>query len=143
MSDRPLALPATVRPGNLGGAVSALIFVAVVAGLWKLVVAAFALPPFILPPPEAAFAAVGENAGAIAGAVLFTLRNAAAGLLAAFVTAMALAVLFVSSRLATRAVLPIVIGLRTAPVLAIAPILIMVCGRGIGTAIAVVVIVAF
>ena len=46
-------------------------------------------------------------------------------------------------RLTTRAVLPIVIGLRTAPVLAIAPILIMVFGRGIGTAIVVVVIVSF
>lgn len=57
--------------------------------------------------------------------------------------AIGLASAFVASSRATHAVLPIVIGLRTAPVLAIAPILIMVFGRGIGTAIAVVVIVSF
>ncbi len=39
--------------------------------------------------------------------------------------------------------LPIVITLRTAPVLAIAPILIMIFGRGVGVAVAVVVIVCF
>ena len=97
----------------------------------------------MMPPPEAALAAAGENAAEIAHAVFFTLRNAAAGLVVAFIIAVLLAAIFVSSRFTTRAVLPIVIGLRTAPVLAIAPILIMVFGRGVGTAIAVVVIVSF
>jgi ABC-type nitrate/sulfonate/bicarbonate transport system permease component len=113
-----------------------------VALVWKGVVLAFALPPFLLPPPEAAVAALLSNAGTIGWSVLFTLRNAAAGLSVAFVVAVGLAAAFNASRLA-RSLLPIVIALRTAPALAIAPILIMVFGRGIGTAIAVVVIVSF
>ncbi len=120
-----------------------LVFAAVLFGLWKLIVTLFAVPPYIMPPPEAALSAFLGNAGKIGTAVFFTLRNAAAGLAVAFVVAIGLAALFVNSAKVTRAVLPIVIGLRTAPVLAIAPILIMVFGRGIGTAIAVVVIVSF
>ncbi|MCX5513054.1 ABC transporter permease [Kaistia algarum] len=124
-------------------ALGPLLFAAILIGLWKLAVMAFSVPPYIMPPPEAALSAFEANAGKIGLAVFFTLRNAAAGLAVAFVIAIGLAALFVASDKATHAVLPIVIGLRTAPVLAIAPILIMVFGRGIGTAIAVVVIVSF
>ena len=118
------------------------LFVLVVAVLWKGLVVAFAIQPFVLPPPESAAAALIGNAGPIAAAALFTLRNAAAGLATAFVVAIVLAAAFTASPLA-RSILPVVIALRTAPALAIAPILIMVFGRGIGTAIAVVVIVSF
>ncbi len=110
---------------------------------WKLIVLAFAIPPYILPPPETAAAAVVKNAGALAVALTLTLRNALAGLVVALVLAVSLAALFVTSPTAMRAVLPIVVTLRTAPVLAIAPILIMIFGRGVGVAVAVVVIVCF
>jgi ABC-type nitrate/sulfonate/bicarbonate transport system permease component len=142
MADAGIPLHTTTR-GRLASLLSGLVFVAIAIGLWKLIVVAFAIPAFMLPPPEAALAAFAANAAAIGEAVFFTLRNAAAGLVVAFVIAMTLAAIFVSSRATTRAVLPIVIGFRTAPVLAIAPILIMVFGRGIGTAIVVVVIVSF
>jgi ABC-type nitrate/sulfonate/bicarbonate transport system permease component len=59
------------------------------------------------------------------------------------VVATGLAALFSSSRGATKAILPLVIALRTAPVVAIAPILIMIFGRGVATAVVVVVIVSF
>lgn len=143
MADAGLPLPAAARGHRLAPLLSGLVFVAIAIGLWKLIVVAFAIPAFMLPPPEAALTAFAANATAIGTAVFFTLRNAAAGLVVAFVIAMTLAAIFVSSRATTRAVLPIVIGFRTAPVLAIAPILIMVFGRGIGTAIVVVVIVSF
>ena len=120
-----------------------LVFALVIVALWKAAVTLFAVPPYIMPPPEATLASFEANLGKIGTAVLFTLRNAAAGLVVAFLVAIALAAIFVNSERTTHAVLPIVIALRTAPVLAIAPILIMVFGRGMGTAIAVVVIVSF
>ena len=143
MADAGIAPPTAGGGRRLAPILSGLIFIAIVVGLWKLVVTVFAIPAFMMPPPEAALAALRDNASAIGQAVFFTLRNAAAGLAVAFIIAMLLAAIFVSSRFTTRAVLPIVIGLRTAPVLAIAPILIMAFGRGIGTAIVVVVIVSF
>ncbi|MBB5752705.1 ABC transporter permease [Prosthecomicrobium pneumaticum] len=131
----------------LGPALKSLVMPAAIAlvlvALWKAVVVVFAMPAYLLPPPEAALGAFEKDAAKIGLAVFHTVRNAAAGLLVAFVLAILLAALFVSSQAVTRAVLPIVIMLRTAPVLAIAPILIMIFGRGIGTAIVVVVIVSF
>lgn len=138
---------AATAPGKAGNllksALGPIVFALVVVALWKAAVTVFAVPPYIMPPPEATLAAFEANLGKIGISVALTLRNAAAGLVVAFLVAIGLAALFVNSQKATHAVLPIVIGLRTAPVLAIAPILIMVFGRGIGTAIVVVVIVSF
>ena len=139
------------RPGEahrfLGPLIGALrgtvLFVVIGALAWKALVVALALPPFILPPPEAAWHALVDNGGTIGAASLFTLRNAAAGLVTAFLVALALSAAFTLSPALSRAVLPVVIVLRTAPVVAIAPILIMVFGRGIGVAVTVVVIVSF
>ncbi len=111
--------------------------------VWHLVVQAFAVPPYVMPSPIATLRTVATEWHGIAGAAAFTLRNAIAGLVVAFTIAILLAALFVTSDVATRAVLPLVIAIRTAPVLAIAPLLILMFGRGIGTSIAVVVIVSF
>ena len=51
--------------------------------------------------------------------------------------------LFAWSPATSRALLPLIVILRTAPVLAIAPILILIFGRGLATSIAVVVLVSF
>lgn len=142
MSDAAISSPRR-GSGALKVLVGPILFAAILVGLWKLAVTVFAVPPYIMPPPEATLAAFEANLGKIGMSVVFTLRNAAAGLVVAFLIAIALAAIFVNSEKTTHAVLPIVIALRTAPVLAIAPILIMVFGRGIGTAIAVVVIVSF
>lgn len=142
MSDAALPIPARGL-GAARRALGPLVFALILVALWKGAVTLFAVPPYIMPPPEAVLTAFEANPGKIGLAVFFTLRNAAAGLVVAFLIAILLAAIFVNSEKTTHAVLPIVIGLRTAPVLAIAPILIMVFGRGIGTAIAVVVIVSF
>lgn len=120
-----------------------LLYFGIFVAAWKLAVVWMRIPPFFMPPPEAVAEALVKNGGTIGYALFATLRNAFVGLAAAFAMAIALAALFTSSRSAARAVLPLVIGLRTAPVLAIAPILIMIFGRGLGTSVAVVVIVSF
>lgn len=111
--------------------------------LWHVVVVWAEVPHFIMPTPAGAWAAFLENEAEIWGALVYTLRSAAIGLAVATVLALGLAAMFVASDVATRAILPLVIGLRTAPVLAVAPILILIFGRGLGTSIVVVVIVAF
>ena len=126
--------------GTLRGPI---LVVVVVALAWKALVVVLVLPPYILPPPEAAWQALLDNGGTIGAASLFTLRNAVAGLSTAFLVALALAATFTLSPAVSRAVLPLVIVLRTAPVVAIAPILIMIFGRGIGVAVTIVVIVSF
>lgn len=146
MSD---ALAPSVPEGGarLAGGLRALAFtaaaIAVIGLAWHYAVIWAEVPHYIMPTPAGAWDAFVENEGAIWSALLYTLRSAAIGLAVATLVALALAAAFTASDTATRAVLPIVIGLRTAPVLAIAPILIMVFGRGLGTSIVVVVIVGF
>lgn len=145
-AEKPPSLAEDGRRRVMGWAASiglALGFAAAAIAVWHLVVVGFAIPHFVMPTPGAAYAAFQENRGDIGAALAHTLRSAALGMLLATAIALLLAALFVTSDTATRAVLPIVIGLRTAPVLAIAPILILIFGRGVGTSIVVVVIVAF
>jgi NitT/TauT family transport system permease protein len=136
--------PAAMRVlRGLGGLAGLLAFVAIVALAWQAAVSGFRIPPYIMPSPGMALQSLVNSRGEIAAAALLTLRNAALGLAAAMMVATGLAALFSASPTANRAVLPLVIALRTMPVLAVAPILIMVFGRGIATAIVVVVIVSF
>jgi ABC-type nitrate/sulfonate/bicarbonate transport system permease component len=145
----PRALPSIAEEGRrrlFGFARSvaiALAFAAAAIVLWHAAVVGFAIPHFVMPTPGAAWQAFHDNRPEIGGALAYTLRSAAIGLALATAIALSLAAMFVASDTATRAILPIVIGLRTAPVLAIAPILILIFGRGVGTSIVVVVIVAF
>ena len=73
----------------------------------------------------------------------FTLTAAAIGLAASAVLAAGIAVAFSMSRNLAQASLPVVIAFRSAPVAAIAPIIMLFLGRGINTSTVVVTIVAF
>jgi NitT/TauT family transport system permease protein len=146
-ADRAAAPPAaaivTSLPRSARRLAGLLGFVALAAAAWQAAVSGFHLPAYIMPSPALAFDSLLANRGDIAHAVLLTLRNAALGLAAAVIVATSLAGLFSSSPAVSKAVLPLVIALRTTPVLAVAPILIMIFGRGVGTAVVVVVIVSF
>lgn len=111
--------------------------------VWDVWVRWAEIPPFIMPPPASVWATLVAEWGQLSDALLYTVRSAVLGLIVATALALSLASLFVASETVTRAVLPLVIVIRTAPVLAIAPILIMNFGRGLTTSIIVVVIVAF
>lgn len=138
-----LSLPASRSRARLRPALAGLGLLAALVAAWQGALSLFAVPAFVMPAPLAVLAALVDQRLAIAQALVATLGTAILGLVAAFALAVLLAGLFTGLPWLARALLPLVIGLRTAPVLAIAPILIMSFGRGVGTGIAVVVIVAF
>lgn len=116
---------------------------AAIIALWQALITLFAVPPFLVPTPLSVVAAFGTEAGAILSALFHTLRSTLAGLAMALVLSLLMAGLFTWSPATSRALLPLIVILRTAPVLAIAPILILVFGRGLATSIAVVILVSF
>lgn len=120
-----------------------LIVVAVVLILWQVLITVFAIPPFVAPTPLSVLQALVTDAGDLAIAIAYTLRSTLGGIVLAVLLAVTVAGLFTLSPLASRAFLPLIIILRTAPILAIAPILILIFGRGQATSIAVVVMVSF
>ena len=141
---RSAAYRLTIRwAGPLRTTGGGLLFFAGMILLWDLWVRWAEIPPYIMPTPAAVWTTLVAEWGQVSDALLYTVRSAVFGLSVATVLALSLASLFVASATATRAILPLVIVIRTAPVLAIAPILIMNFGRGLTTSIIVVVIVAF
>ncbi len=52
MADAGIALASTPRSRRFAPILPGLVFIAIVVGLWKLVVTVFAIPAFMMPPPE-------------------------------------------------------------------------------------------
>jgi NitT/TauT family transport system permease protein len=117
--------------------------VGILVALWGGAIALFDVPIFVAPGPWDTWQAFLEQGDRLFGALGFTLTGVAIGLALAVAIALSLGVIFTLSAPASRAFMPLVIGLRTVPVLAVAPLLIMIFGRGQGTTIATVVIVGF
>jgi ABC-type nitrate/sulfonate/bicarbonate transport system permease component len=111
--------------------------------LWQGLITLFAVPPFLVPTPLSVIAAFGTRTGTILAALAYTVGSTVAGLSLALALSLVMASLFTWSPATSRALLPLIVILRTAPVLAIAPILILIFGRGLATSIAVVVLVSF
>lgn len=124
-------------------AVSVALGVAVLVALWAGAIRIFDVPAFVAPGPGATLASFAENRGQLFAALGHTLTGAGIGLVIATVLALALATGFTLSRVMSRALMPLVIGIRTVPVLAVAPLLILIFGRGQGATIVTVVIVGF
>lgn len=97
-------------------------------GLWEWIVAARAIPPYVLPSPSAIAAALCENWPGLAAAMGATLLITLKGFIGAFVAAVLLAILFSQSRLAEKALYPYAVILQVTPVVAIAPLILIWVG---------------
>ena len=117
--------------------------VAAILALWQAVIVAWNIPPYLMPTPVSVVRAVGVNWQVLSAQTAFTLGAAALGLMISTTFAILLAIGFSMSRSLAQASLPAVIAFRSAPVAAVAPIIMLFFGRGIVTSIAVVTIVSF
>ncbi|TRL40239.1 ABC transporter permease [Rhizobium straminoryzae] len=99
--------------------------------LWQLVVWAFSVPTFMAPSPIAVLSAFRENGVILWNNLLPTLLEAAMGFVSGNLVAILLAVWFVYSPLAERAFYPIAVIIKSIPIIALAPILVLLVGNGI------------
>jgi NitT/TauT family transport system permease protein len=102
----------------------------VIVAAWQAVVRLFAVPEYLLPAPSAV-------AGAFDGALLrhaaTTFGEALLGFLAANALALLMAVAFVYCPPLERSVFPFAIALKTTPLVALAPLLVIWLGTGLGS----------
>ena len=117
--------------------------IAVLIILWQGAMLAFKPPAYLIPSPAGVFNAFVEKRAVLMYHGSYTFSSALLGLAVSSVFAVSLAVLFVSFRLLAQASMPLVIGFRSMPAAAIAPLITLMVGRGIGTNIVVVVLVSF
>ncbi|SNB77729.1 NitT/TauT family transport system permease protein/putative hydroxymethylpyrimidine transport system permease protein [Arboricoccus pini] len=130
---------------NLAAFKTPLFFLAtclVIGVVWHLLIKVFAIPPYLVPEPPTVLEGALANSGVLASRTAFTLTSGLLGLALSTVLAAAVAGLYVAFPRAEQASMPIVLAFRSAPVAAVAPIIMMMLGRGISASILVVVIVS-
>jgi ABC-type nitrate/sulfonate/bicarbonate transport system permease component len=113
------------------------------AVIWQGVVTALAIPAYLLPPPAVVVSAFGAGLNQVAEAARFTVLCTLAGMAISIVVAISLAVIFIASERTSRALMPIIVLIRTIPMIAIAPLVILILGRGPGISIGMVALLTF
>lgn len=115
-----------------------LIFIA-----WEFGVRAFDVPTFIAPAPSEVFAVFIFEHDLIISNFYPTLFESLSGFIAGNLIAVCSAILFVHSRTFESALFPIAVFINTIPVLAIAPILVLIFGPGFTAKIVIVALICF
>ncbi|PKU22423.1 ABC transporter permease [Telmatospirillum siberiense] len=135
------AAPAIAIVGRRMGAYG--LVMACLLAIWQAAVTVFQIPGYLMPAPAAVLASLADNASLIGSDAVFTVFCTLAGMTVSIVAAMTLAVAFVLSGLLSRALMPLIIVVRTIPVIAVAPLMISVFGREQWNSIAIVALLSF
>jgi NitT/TauT family transport system permease protein len=133
-SDQPRLLPPLSRSARWwrawqGVAIPALTLVALVL-LWEGAVRAFGIPNYLLPAPTRVLAELDKLGVRLVPNIGATLLTVLAGFLASVVISLPLAVAIASSPFVARAVYPLLLITQSTPIIAIAPILVVMLGTG-------------
>ncbi len=100
----------------------------VVLALWEASVRLLKVPVFVLPPPSQIADALIADFPQLLDALAETLEMTLAAFAASFLGGLALAILFVQSRLVERSLLPYAVVLQVTPIVAIAPLIVIWVG---------------
>lgn len=104
----------------------------VILALWETFARAFSIPAYRSPPPSAVAVVAFAERETLALGALVTLRAAMLGFGLSIVVGVLAAIGLASSRVLERAFYPYTVFLQTVPVVAIAPLLVLWLGPGIG-----------
>jgi NitT/TauT family transport system permease protein len=92
---------------------------------WQAIVDALKIPSYLLPTPIVILRSLHEHGGHLLLSMLVTLKVTLLAFVAAIIVGVAIAVLFIQSPLVERSVLPYVILIQVTPVVAVAPLIII------------------
>ncbi|MEA2929463.1 MAG: NitT/TauT family transport system permease protein [Hyphomicrobiales bacterium] len=119
------------------------LLVIALVGLWQILTRAFDIPNFLLPAPTDVAQLMVNEWPLIQMHSLATIGSIISGYVAAVLFAIAISALMIRYRLVERLIMPIFVGLQSVPKIAIAPLILVWVGAGIGSKIAVVASIAF
>jgi len=111
--------------------------------LWELAVVVFHVRPFIAPAPTAVAATLYDRFGLLMVNLVPTAIEAIAGFLIGNSAAILAATIFVHQRAAEEAFFPIAVMVHTIPVMAYAPILVLLLGNGMEAKVAIAGLICF
>ena len=111
--------------------------------LWYLIVDVGGVPEYIAPSPFAVLRTFGTHGHILLMNFWPTLFEALSGFLCGNLAAILLAVWFVHSRRAETALYPLVVFFHTIPIIAVAPILVLILGNGYAPKVAIAALISF
>lgn len=123
--------------------VVALLVIWQLSASWGLLADALSIKPFLVPAPSEIASSLWTDRGLLGSAAMTTMVEVVAGFGLALVAGVLLALLIHSSETARRAVYPLLVGSQTIPVIAIAPILVVWFGFGLGPKLVIIALVCF
>lgn len=118
------------------------VVVALVA-VWQLVCSVFGVPTYIIPSPVEVWDAIQANWAMLIENTWPTLIESVLGFLVGNLVAILLAVLFVHWKPAERALMPVAVFVRTIPIVAVAPVLVIMFGQGYAPKILIAALISF
>lgn len=102
---------------------------ALVCIAWAVIGRVFQIPDYVMPTPSEVGTALIRDAATIGAATWLTLWCTVIGIVVSVVIAAGLALIFMLSPLADRTVTPLLIGIRSIPIIAITPLIVVLFGR--------------
>ncbi|MHB1650940.1 MAG: ABC transporter permease [Desulfitobacteriaceae bacterium] len=128
---------------NLPGWSKVVLSFAILISLWQLATSILKIPPYLLPSPAIISRTLINQRGVLLSQLEPTLLEAISGFILGNTAATLLAMWFVKSSTAERALLPLAIALRSLPIVAITPVITLSLGHGYATTIFIVGLVTF
>jgi NitT/TauT family transport system permease protein len=117
--------------------------VILILALWEAGVATFHIKPFIAPAPSAVAVILAKDIGLLLQNLVPTAIEAVCGFILGNLAAVLIATVFVYQRTVEEAFFPIAVMVHTIPVMAYAPILVLLLGNGMEAKIAIAALICF
>ncbi len=111
--------------------------------IWEMIVRALSVPSYLVPAPTLVLETALNDREALLRNAVPTIVEASLGFVVGNLVAMILAVIFVHHDWAHRALMPVAIFVRTIPIIAIAPLLVILFGYGLAPKVIVAALITF
>jgi NitT/TauT family transport system permease protein len=111
--------------------------------VWQLACSVFGIPTYIIPAPLEVWEALTTNWSMLLANTWPTALESLLGFLVGNGIAIVLAVLFVHWKSAERALMPVAVFVRTIPIVAVAPVLVIMLGTGYSPKVAIAALISF
>ena len=118
----------------------------VIAGLvilWDVAIRAFNIPPYVIPTPASVGQALVKERARLFENAIPTIVESLGGFALGNLVAIAAAIAFVHNKMLERALYPVAVAVRTLPIVAIAPIFVLLLGNGYSPKIAIAALITF
>lgn len=119
------------------------VFTAVLCVIWAVISRVYDVPDYVMPTPFEVGASLINDAAKIRAATWLTLWCTVVGIVVSVCVAVGFALMFVLSPLADRTVTPLLIGIRSIPMIAVTPLIVVLFGRDTGNTIGMVALLTF